>query len=184
MKWTKQRLNNLFFLLGVAAVVVMLFTFDVSFVELWQHLCHAGYWLIPIVGVWILIYGMNALSWQTIIRVRGTGEFIDMQLSSFTGGKLLNVLKGMTTWGKIPFLYYALFFILVGVVLTFVVKDLPKRTALIGTGGLRILGDCFPNRLGMLRFLGGAHCGWIFWILACRRYHYDRDRIHQPAEYT
>ena len=68
MKWTKQRLNNLFFLLGVAAVVVMLFTFDVSFIELWQHLCHAGYWLIPIVGVWIFIYGMNALSWQTIIR--------------------------------------------------------------------------------------------------------------------
>ena len=68
MKWTKQRLNNLFFLLGVAAVVVMLFTFDVSFVELWQHICHAGYWLIPIVGVWIFIYGMNALSWQSIIR--------------------------------------------------------------------------------------------------------------------
>ena len=67
MKWTKQRLNNLFFLLGVAAVVVMLFTFDVSFIELWQYLCHAGYWLIPIVGVWIFIYGMNALSWQTII---------------------------------------------------------------------------------------------------------------------
>ena len=37
---------------------------------------------------------------------------------------------------------------------------------LIGAGGLRILGDCFPNRLGVLRFLGGAHCGWIFWILA------------------
>ena len=68
MKWTKQRLNNLFFLLGVAAVVVMLFTFDVSFIELWQHICHAGYWLIPIVGVWIFIYGMNALSWQSIIR--------------------------------------------------------------------------------------------------------------------
>jgi len=68
MKWTKQRLNNLFFILGVAAVVVMLFTFDVSFVELWQHLCHAGYWLIPIIGVWIIIYGINALSWQTIIR--------------------------------------------------------------------------------------------------------------------
>ena len=33
MKWTKQRLNNLFFLLGIAAVVVMLLTFDVSFIE-------------------------------------------------------------------------------------------------------------------------------------------------------
>jgi hypothetical protein len=68
MTWTKQRLNNLFFLLGVAAVVVMLFTFDVSFVELWDHLCHAGYWLIPIVGIWIVVYGINALSWMAIIR--------------------------------------------------------------------------------------------------------------------
>ena len=67
---TKQRLNNIFFFLGIAAVVVMLFTFDVSFVELWEHICHAGYWLIPIVGVWIIIYGINALSWQTIIRSR------------------------------------------------------------------------------------------------------------------
>ena len=68
MTWTKQRLNNLFFILGLAAVVVMLFTFDVSFVELWQHICHAGYWLIPIVGVWIIIYAINALSWREIIR--------------------------------------------------------------------------------------------------------------------
>lgn len=68
MKWTKQRLNNLFFLLGIAAVVVMLLTFDVSFVELWQHLCHAGYWLIPIVGIWIVVYGLNAFAWKAIIE--------------------------------------------------------------------------------------------------------------------
>ena len=55
MKWTKQRLNNLFFFLGIAAVVVMLFTFDVSFIELWDHLCHAGYWLIPIIGIWVVV---------------------------------------------------------------------------------------------------------------------------------
>lgn len=68
MKWTKQRLTNLFFFLGIAAIVVMLLTFDVSFVELWQNLCRAGYWLIPIIGVWIIIYAVNALSWQAIIR--------------------------------------------------------------------------------------------------------------------
>ena len=71
---TKQRLNNIFFFLGIAAVVVMLFTFDVSFVELREHICHAGYWLIPIVGVWIIIYGINALSWQAIIRSRSGHE--------------------------------------------------------------------------------------------------------------
>ena len=68
MTWTKQRVNNLFFLLGVVAVVVMLITFDVSFVELWEHLCHAGYWLIPIIGVWLFVYGLNALAWQAVIE--------------------------------------------------------------------------------------------------------------------
>ena len=68
MKWTKQRLNNLFFLLGIAAVVVMLFTFDVSFIELWDHLCHAGYWLIPIIGIWVVVYALNALSWKAMIE--------------------------------------------------------------------------------------------------------------------
>ena len=77
MKWTKQKVNNLFFLLGVAVVVVMLFTFDVSFVELWEHICHAGYWLIPIVGIWIIIYAINAWAWQCVIKgVTGDEEHI------------------------------------------------------------------------------------------------------------
>jgi len=67
MTWTKQRLNNLFFFIGVAAVVIMLFTFDISFAELWQHLCQAGYWLIPIIGIWVVIYAINAWAWMCII---------------------------------------------------------------------------------------------------------------------
>ena len=65
---TKQGLNNLFFVIGVVAVVVMILTFDVSFSELWLHLCKAGYWLIPILGIWFVVYGLNALAWQSIIR--------------------------------------------------------------------------------------------------------------------
>ena len=77
MKWTKQRLNNLFFIVGVVAVVVMILTFDVSFNELWHHLAHAGYWLIPILGIWLLVYGLNALAWKSIIKscsVPGIGD--------------------------------------------------------------------------------------------------------------
>jgi hypothetical protein len=82
MKWTKQRLNNLFFVVGVVAVVVMILTFDVSFEELWHHLTHAGYWLIPILGIWLLVYGLNALGWQSIIRScsvpeAGSGEQVE-----------------------------------------------------------------------------------------------------------
>ena len=61
----------------MVAVVVMMLTFHVSFVELWDHLCHAGYWLIPILGVWVIIYGINAMSWYSIIKSRcGEGEHV------------------------------------------------------------------------------------------------------------
>jgi len=68
VKWTKKHITNLFFILGLAAVVVMIFTFDVSFVELWGHVERAGLWLIPITGVWIIIYAMNAHAWRSIIN--------------------------------------------------------------------------------------------------------------------
>lgn len=66
MKITKKQITNLFFVIGVLAVVVMFFTFDVSFVELWDHIKHAGWWLVPILGVWLIIYAMNALAWKWI----------------------------------------------------------------------------------------------------------------------
>lgn len=83
MFWTKQRINNLFFFIGVAAVVVMLFTFDISFAELWQHLCHAGYWLVPIIGVWVIIYAINAWAWLQIIKGGGKeGESVNGKCTS------------------------------------------------------------------------------------------------------
>ena len=68
---SKKSLNNIFFFIGLAAVVVMILTFDISFAELWEHLCHAGYWLVPIIGVWVFIYAINAQAWQCIIRCGG-----------------------------------------------------------------------------------------------------------------
>ena len=83
MVWTKQRLNNLFFILGCAACVVMLFTFDVSFIELWGHLCHAGYWLLPILGIWFVVYGLNAFAWLAIIKGNvGKEEIVNRKLSN------------------------------------------------------------------------------------------------------
>ena len=65
-KWTKQRVTNLFFVIGVVTVVVMFFSFDMSFTDLWHRICDAGYWLIPILGIWLVIYAMNAVSWGMI----------------------------------------------------------------------------------------------------------------------
>ena len=56
------KIRNIFFIVGLVAIVIMLLTFEVSFKELWHQLTHAGYWLIPIIGMWLVLYCMNALN--------------------------------------------------------------------------------------------------------------------------
>ncbi len=67
----QARIKNIFFFVGIVAVVVMLFTFEVSFIELWHYICHTGYWLLAILALWGILYLMNAWSWQVIIRGSG-----------------------------------------------------------------------------------------------------------------
>ena len=77
MNLTKKQITNIFFVIGVIAVVVMLFTFDVSFVELWQYIRNAGWWLVPIIGIWVVIYAMNAVAWGLITNsVKEKGQKI------------------------------------------------------------------------------------------------------------
>jgi len=67
-----NKARNIFFLFGLIAVVVMLLTFDVSFTQLWKDILHAGYWLVAILSLWVVLYIMNAFTWQIIIR--GSGD--------------------------------------------------------------------------------------------------------------
>ena len=60
----KSTTRNIFFAFGLIAVIVMLFTFKVSFAQLWADICHAGYWLFAIFGLWIFLYIMNACTWR------------------------------------------------------------------------------------------------------------------------
>lgn len=68
----KNTTRNIFFAFGLIAVIVMLFTFKVSFDQLWKDICHAGYWLFAILGLWVVLYIMNALTWRIIIQ--GSGD--------------------------------------------------------------------------------------------------------------
>lgn len=66
-----NRIRNIFFFAGLVAIVVMCFTFDVSFAELWESITEAGYWLVAILVLWAFLYAMNALSWRVIISGSG-----------------------------------------------------------------------------------------------------------------
>ncbi len=80
----KKNVQNILFIIGLVSVVVMLFTFDVSWATLWEDLCHAGYWLIPILGLWVVLYTMNTVTWHLILRESGDVPFSFLHLMKIT----------------------------------------------------------------------------------------------------
>lgn len=64
----KSAYRNIFLLFGLLAIVIMLCTFDIDYRELWENIHRAGYWFFAVVGVWVVIYFCNALSWYYIIK--------------------------------------------------------------------------------------------------------------------
>lgn len=64
----KSKYRNLFLAFGVVAVVIMLFTFDMDYSELWSNLKRAGYYFPLIVFLWVFVYLLNATAWYQIIR--------------------------------------------------------------------------------------------------------------------
>ncbi|MBR4367053.1 MAG: flippase-like domain-containing protein, partial [Bacteroidaceae bacterium] len=66
-----NKTRNIFFIFGLVAIVIMILTFKVSFVTLWNDLKKAGYWLIPILCLWLVLYVMNAWTWRIIIKGNG-----------------------------------------------------------------------------------------------------------------
>lgn len=64
----KSKYRNLFLLFGVAAIAVMLLTFDMPYDELWQNIKRAGYWFPAVILLWGGIYMMNAYAWSLIIN--------------------------------------------------------------------------------------------------------------------
>lgn len=64
----KEKFRNVFWFFGIFAIVVMLFTFDMDYEELWQNLRKAGVWFPAVILLWVFIYYLNAWSWFIIIR--------------------------------------------------------------------------------------------------------------------
>ncbi len=68
---TQRKVKNIFFVIGIVAVVMMCFTFNVSFVELWGYIQQAGYWLVAILALWGVLYMLNAWAWMVIVKGSG-----------------------------------------------------------------------------------------------------------------
>lgn len=63
-----KKWKNIFLLIGLASIVWMLLTFDMDWTEIWTNVKKAGWCFLWVVGIWVVIYFLNTLSWMQIIR--------------------------------------------------------------------------------------------------------------------
>lgn len=68
----KKKYQNIFFIFGIAVLVVMVTQLD--FQQVWQGLCHAGYWFVAVLVLWIFLYIFNTSAWYLIINAGGNSK--------------------------------------------------------------------------------------------------------------
>lgn len=100
----RKKVNNLLFTVGLIAVIVMLCTFEVSLTELWGYVTQAGYWLAAILGLWVILYLMNAWAWRVIILGSGPCPIRFLRLFKLTiSGFALNYATPIGLLGGEPY---------------------------------------------------------------------------------
>ena len=80
----KNKYRNIFLAFGIIAVLIMIFTFDMDYQELWANLKRAGVYLPLVLLLWLFVYLINTVSWYIIIRSSGKTGFSFARLYKFT----------------------------------------------------------------------------------------------------
>ena len=68
----KKKYQNIFFIFGIAVLVVMVTQLD--FQQVWQGLRHAGYWFVAVLVLWIFLSIFNPSAWYLIINAGGKSK--------------------------------------------------------------------------------------------------------------
>ena len=58
--------KNVFFILGALALGIMVYSIGLG--NIWTDMKQTGWWYVPIIGMWLIVYMINALSLYIILR--------------------------------------------------------------------------------------------------------------------
>jgi uncharacterized membrane protein YbhN (UPF0104 family) len=97
-----NRFRLLFLLAGLVAVVFMIYKIGVD--TILQNIRLTGWWFIPIIGIWIVVYLLNAFSWRIIIRDGQTPKVPFLRIFQMTvSGYAINYITPMVALGGEPY---------------------------------------------------------------------------------
>ena len=69
-----KRIRNVFFLIGLVAVVFLMINLDLSLASLQNLLKQAGVYFPLILILWVAIYAINTLSWKQLLKGLDSGH--------------------------------------------------------------------------------------------------------------
>jgi uncharacterized membrane protein YbhN (UPF0104 family) len=79
-----NKVKTVFFIVGLALFIYLISQFGVD--ELISGIKRTGWWLIPIIGVWLVVYLLNTWAWQWIMKAEGNKiPFRDLFSLSISG---------------------------------------------------------------------------------------------------
>jgi len=58
--------KTLFFVIGIATLCYMVYTLGLEVI--WENIKKTGWWFLPVIGSWLLIYILNAVAFKSIIQ--------------------------------------------------------------------------------------------------------------------
>lgn len=100
----RSKYRNIFLAFGIIAVMIMIFTLDMDYQELWVNLKRAGGYLPLILLLWLFIYLINTTSWYIIICSGGKPKFSFIRLYKYTvTGFALNYVTPVGLMGGEPY---------------------------------------------------------------------------------
>ncbi len=75
----KPLYRNIFMLFGIAAIIVMLSTFEDGYEQIKDNILRAGLYLPAVIGIWIFVYACNALAFQIIVNSGKHDKHLDFR---------------------------------------------------------------------------------------------------------
>ncbi len=100
------RIQTLFFVVGLALFVFLISRFGIQ--NIISNIKKTGWWIIPIIGVWALVYLLNAWAWALVIKsLKHKMSFKDV-FSISLSGFAINYITPVVNLGGEPYKIFAL----------------------------------------------------------------------------
>ncbi len=101
--------NTLFFVAGLLTMCYMVYKIGLGVV--WDNIIITGFWFIPVIASWLIIYTLNAFAWREIIyekKVPGTSVRFLTILKLTVSGYAINYITPFVALGGEPYRILAL----------------------------------------------------------------------------